>query len=226
MTITYYPEITQGSDEWHSLRCGTLTASSINAIITPTLKLAKNDKSRAHIDAMMAQRITKYTEPSYMNDDMLRGWDDEITARDLYSEKYERVEQTGFITNDKWGFKIGYSPDGLVGKKGLIEIKSRLMKFQIDTIISQDVPLDYTIQIQTGLLVSEREWCDYISYSGGLPMVTLRVFPDLAMQDAIVNAAAAFEAELALRMIAYSGRLASDARLLPTERRKELEMHL
>src|SRR3546814_1507000 len=61
--------------------------------------------------------------------------DDEIIARDEYTKHHAPVEQTGFITNDKWGFTIGYSPDGLVGDDGLIECKSRRQKYQVQTII-------------------------------------------------------------------------------------------
>ncbi len=72
--ITYYPDLIQGSDEWKSARCGLLTASEMKLIITPTtLKIASNDKERAHLYELLAQRITRYVEPSYISDDMLRG---------------------------------------------------------------------------------------------------------------------------------------------------------
>ena len=47
------------------------------------------------------------------------------------------------------------------------------------------------------LLVTERKWIDFITYSGGLPMMTVRVFPDFEIQDAIIAAATAFEKRLA-----------------------------
>src|SRR3546814_10789207 len=92
-------------------------------IVTPTLKAANNDKTRTHLYELLAQRVTGYVEPHYISDDMLRGMDDEIIARDEYTKNHAPVEQTGFITNDKWGFTIGYSPDGLVADDGLIDCK-------------------------------------------------------------------------------------------------------
>ncbi|MDZ7904624.1 MAG: hypothetical protein U5N55_01660 [Cypionkella sp.] len=86
MTITYYPDVEQGSDEWLARRCGVLTASEVKLILTPTLKTANNEKTRAHVWELAAQRITQYVEPSYIGDDMLRGMDDEIKARELYSK--------------------------------------------------------------------------------------------------------------------------------------------
>lgn len=224
MTVKYHAELIQGSDEWIAARCGLLTASEMKLIITPTLKIASNDKERAHLYELLAQRFTRYVEPHYISDDMLRGMDDETEARNLYSKSYAPVQDIGFITNDRWGFMIGYSPDGLVGDDGLIECKSRRQKFQIETIIGGEMPEDYLIQAQTGLLVSEREWLDFVSYSGGLPMVTIRVYPDADVQAAIVAAAGAFEARLADRMADFYHSMTALTRTLPTERRIIQEM--
>lgn len=227
MTITYYNDLLQGSDEWHAARCGLLTASEMKLILTPTFKLAKNEKTRAHIYELAAQRITQYTEPSYIGDDMLRGWEDEITARDLYSATWAQVDEVGFVTNDHWGFKIGYSPDGLVGDDGLIEVKSRRQRFQTETIITGAVPDEHVLQLQTGLLVTGRQWIDYISYSGGMPMVAIRVLPDPEIQAAIIAAAVDFEAAVENAMLDYRAQLATKgARMVPTERKVEQEMHV
>lgn len=214
----------QGSDEWYAARCGLLTASEMKLIITPTLKIADNDKSRAHMYELLAQRITSYVEPSYIGDDMLRGMEDELLARQLYAENFAPVEEVGFVTNDRWGFTLGCSPDGLVGADGMLEIKSRRQKFQVGTIIDGLMPDDYAIQVQTELLVTQREWCDFVSYSGGLPMIPIRVYPDPKVQEAIVAAAAAFEAKIADKLIAYKFAIETNKKLLPTERRIEQEM--
>jgi len=224
--ITYHNDLIQGSDAWHALRCGKLTASEMKLIITPTLKVADNDKTRAHVWELLAQRLTGYVEPQYVSDDMLRGQEDEIYARAAYEEHYAPVKEVGFITNDRWGFTIGYSPDGLVGDDGLIECKSRAGKYQVQTIAENDVPAEYMIQLQTGLLVSERKWIDFISYSGGLPMFVKRVEADPAIQSAIVAAAAAFEARLADKEREYRATLASMRKVIETERREALEIIL
>ena len=119
--IKYHTDLIQGSDEWLQARCGLLTASEMKLIVTPTLKIANNDKERSHLYELLAQRITQYVEPHYISDDMLRGHEDEVDARILYNDNYAPVTDMGFITNSKWGFTIGYSPDGLVGDDGLIE---------------------------------------------------------------------------------------------------------
>ncbi len=224
MTITYHKEMVQGSEEWHAARCGIPTASEMHLLVTPSLKAASNDKERTHLYELLAQRITKHVEPRYISDDMLRGHEDEIDATELYNRTYAAIERVGFITNDKWGFTIGYSPDALVGLDGLVECKSRSQKYQIRTIVdfvSHDaIDPDFLIQVQTGLLVSERKWCDLISYCGGLPMATVRVFPDDKVQAAIVEAATAFEKRLALKLAEYNALVKhSSARLIKTERK-------
>jgi len=224
--ITYHDDLIQGSDEWLAARCGLLTASEMKLILTPTLKVASNDKERAHLYELLAQRITGHVEPHYVSDDMLRGREDEVEARILYAERYAPVVECGFITSNRWGFTLGYSPDGLVGDDGLIECKSRRQKYQVETIISGEMPAEYALQAQTGLLVSGRKWLDFVSYSGGLPMVTVRVYPDPAIQDAIIAAATGFEDRLVAKAAAYIERLASSARLIRTERRVEQEMFL
>lgn len=227
MTITYHTDLEQGSAEWHAARCGLITASETKLILTPTLKVADNEKTRQHVWELAAQRISRYTEPSYIGDDMLRGWEDEVRARAKYEEVTgEEVCEVGFITNDRWGFTLGYSPDGQVqGRNGGIECKSRRQKYQVQTIVEyhrdKTVPVDYLLQLQTGLLVSGWDWIDLVSYSGGLHMATMRCYPDAKIAEAIVNAAGETEARINAAVADYT----QAAMALPmTERVVEQEM--
>lgn len=229
MAIKYHTDLIQGSDEWHQARLGMLTASEMKYAVTPTLKVADNEKTRTHVWELAAQRISQYVEPSYIGDDMLRGWDDEILARAKYAEHTgHEVEEIGFVTNDKWGFTLGYSPDGrIVGQPGGIECKSRRQKYQVQTIVEWHrdalIPTDYAIQVQTGLLVTEWDWIDLVSYSGGLHMAIMRVYPDAKVAEAIVEASAGFEAKIAAAVADYE---AATIGMVLTERRVEQEMHL
>jgi hypothetical protein len=215
MTVTYHTDFEQGSVEWLKQRCGLLTASQMSLIITPTLKIAANDKERQHLFELLAQRITNHVEPQYVGGDMLRGETEEILARELYSDKVQPVTQCGFITNNLLGFKVGYSPDGLVGDEGQIEIKSRRQKYQMQTIVDGVLPVEFMLQIQAGMFVSERQWTDFISYSNGMPMFVLRVFPDKRVHEAIVDASCAFEVRLAAARKKYEY---NSSHLLTTKR--------
>lgn len=222
-----YHDLEQGSEEWLQARCGVLTASVIGTLLTTTGKSAKNDKSRRLVFDLLSQRINRFVEPMHMTYAMERGHFDEAEAKLKYSQEVDLVDEVGFITEDKWGFTIGYSPDGLVGKEGLIEVKSRLHALQIMTIIGQEVPVEYMAQIQTGLMVSQRNWLDFISYpaSGGAKMMILRVYPDPEMQSALLEAAHDCERQIRSMLTEYEASLKSPAlRFFDTERRIELEI--
>lgn len=154
---------------------------------------ASNDTSHGLTMLLTAERITGHTEPTFVNDDMLRGHEEEPRARDKYSECFEPVTETGLMVRDDWGFRIGYSPDGLVGDDGLIEVKSPRQKGHLATILADGIPTEHMPQIQCGLLVSGRKWCDYISWHGGMPMLRRRVYPRQNWLDAIIGAVRAFE---------------------------------
>jgi YqaJ-like viral recombinase domain len=229
--IKYHRDIEQRTEAWTNLRMGKLTASDMKLILTPTLKIADNYKTRQHVYEIAAQRVTQYVEPSYQSFDMLRGCEDEVDAQIAYNSTYAPVERCGFIENDEWGFTIGYSPDGLIGDDGLIEGKSRNQALQFQSIVEciarDKVPEEHVIQVQTGLLVSRRKWLDYISYCGGLYMATIRVFPDLEYQRAIIEAATAFEAKVQEKLGIWEKFVISkDARLIKTERRIVEDMHI
>lgn len=225
MPVKIHDDLLQGSDEWLAARRGLITASEMKLLLTPTLKTANNEKTRAHVWELAAQRITGYIDPHYISDDMLRGMQDEIDARDLYAERHSPVREVGFITNDDWGFTIGYSPDGLVGEDGLIECKSRRQKFQVQTICEDEVPAEYMLQIQTGLLVTGRKWLDFISYSGGLPMFVKRVHPDPEMQHAIIEASVEFESRVCAAIEEFRYMTVKHD-YAPTERKELQEMYL
>lgn len=209
MTLHVYNDLEQGSEEWLAARRGIVTASVVGQLITPsTIKPANNDKSRALTTLLVAERITGWTDPVYVSDDMMRGTLDEPIARAIYAEHYAPVDQVGFMVRDDWGFPIGYSPDGLVGDKGLIEIKSRRAKKQLDTILRDEVPAENLAQIHCGLYVSGREWCDYVSFCGGMPLYVKRVEWDEKWQRAIVAAVQAFEAVAAEMVANYTTAVA------------------
>ncbi|WP_375453759.1 YqaJ viral recombinase family protein [uncultured Methylobacterium sp.] len=220
-SVRLHTDLYQGTDEWIAARCGMLTASEMGLILTPTLKAARNERERAHLYELLAQRVTRYVEPRYIGDDMLRGQEDEVEALILYAKHYAPTEAVGFVTNDKWGFTLGYSPDALAGSDGLVEVKSRRQKFQVETFIvhvaAGTIPADFLIQIQTGLLVSERAWCDLVSYSGGLPMAVIRTYPDDVVQAAILSAAGDFEDRLTKAKAAYFDAVAT-SKAIPTKR--------
>lgn len=194
MSVKYHHDIIQGTDDWHMKRLGIVTASNVNKLVTPAGNIVKGDKVRSYACAIAAQRELMHIEDSYQSFDMVRGHIQEDIAREIYNDTHSPVKECGIIINDDHGVIIGCSPDGIVGEDGGIEIKSRLAKFQFSTIIEDEVPNDYVNQIQASLIVSGRDWWDFVQYSNGMPLYVKRVYPDPGRQTTIIGAIVLFEA--------------------------------
>jgi hypothetical protein len=60
---------------------------------------------------------------------------------------------------------FGYSPDGIVGDDGLVEIKCPLATTHFKYLLDNKMPSDYWQQVQGGLWVSQRKWMDFVSFN-------------------------------------------------------------
>ena len=218
-TLQTFANLDQRSDEWYALRRGMLTASAVGTLITPTLRVASNDTSRGLIATLAAERITGWTDPTFVSDDMWRGIEHEPIARAKYAEHLSPVTEVGFMIRTIDGCHLGYSPDGLVGDDGLIEIKCPRAKSHVQTIVRDNVPSQYIAQLQAALLVTGRDWIDYVSFCAGLPLYVKRMEPIGEWQDAIKDALLACEASVSSLVADFKTAAES---LHPTERIQEL----
>jgi predicted phage-related endonuclease len=192
----HYFNLLQKTDEWHSLRAGIITGSTMKLILSPKLAVANNEKSRAHYFELAAERLFSVPTDHFQSYDMRRGEIEEDLAKNIYEREYAPIKDCGFIIKDIDGVKVGFSPDGLVGDEGMLECKSKLSKLQIRNIyehmVNHDetpIPKEDMLQVQSGLLVSGRKWCDYLSYSNGVNLAIIRCYKIEEYQDAIVEAA-------------------------------------
>jgi hypothetical protein len=181
----------------------------------PVFEVADNETSRGLTATLIAERIAGWTEDTPMTSDMWRGREAEPFAREVYSRHYAPAAEIGFMRRDEDGWTLGYSPDGLVGDDGLIEIKSPRAKTHLLTILADEVPAYYMAQVQAGLLVSGRKWVDFVSYVGGLPLYVKRVLPDPQWFDAVIAACLRFETNAEQIVADYRARVAN----LPTTER-------
>lgn len=176
MERTFYPEFEQCSDEWFALRCGCVTASEFATVMAKGRGSSPSKTRRTYMLKLIGEKLTGDPTDYYSNFHMERGKELEPEARMLYTlQTGNEVQQIGFV---KAGDEIGYSPDGLVGNDGLIEIKTKLPHLQIEVLLADEVPPEHMAQIQGGLWVTEREWLDFVSYWPKLPMFTKRVYRD------------------------------------------------
>jgi predicted phage-related endonuclease len=123
------------------------------------------------------------------------GVDQEPIARAEYEVKTGNfVDQIAFVDH-KTIPMFGCSPDGLIGEDGLIEIKCPNTATHIDYVMADKVPTKYIPQIQCQLAVTNRKWCDFVSFDprlpDGLQMLIVRVNRDNEyiekLQDRVVK---------------------------------------
>ena len=162
--------IEQGSDAWFEVRKLKLTASKATAISAngAGLKTLVNE-------LILNMFIDKET---YTNANMERGNELEPIARSKYEFEYgDEVLEVGFIEHTEHS---GYSPDGLVGDDGLIEIKARNNAIHLELLRTKKIDTGTVWQMQMGMLVTGRRWCDFISYNPNFKnsMLVIRVERD------------------------------------------------
>jgi putative phage-type endonuclease len=155
----------QKSEEWFAARLGKVTASKVSAV------LAKKDSAtRAdYLTDLVLERLTNKQQEFYQNDAMQWGTDTEPQARMAYEAfKGVLVDKMGFIDHPSIQY-FGCSPDGLVDKDGLVEIKCPNSKTHLSTLLNGKIPTKYIPQVQTQMAVMNRQWCDFVSFDPRLP---------------------------------------------------------
>ena len=154
----------QGSPEWFEVRCGMATASHFSDVMAYDCK-KWGDGAKKYAMRTAVEGITKNPIPTYSNKNMEMGVEFEPIARDLYEEdQIVSVEQVGFM---EYG-KCGASTDGLVGKDGMIEIKSVLYNTMFKN-IEKGYDSTYFWQMQGNMWIYNRKWCDFVSYANSFP---------------------------------------------------------
>ena len=159
--------IQQGTEEWHQLRLGKVTASRVADILAKTKSGASASRGNYLIELAL-QRVTKTIEESYTNSAMEWGVATEPQARVAYKVSTGNfVDQIAFVNHPTIeGF--GCSPDGLVGE-GLIEIKCPNSATHWSYIKANEPPQKYIIQMQAQMAVTGAKWCDFVSFDPRMP---------------------------------------------------------
>lgn len=160
-------EIEQRTDEWYQARLGKATASRFKDVLT-TIKSGESAARRNYKAELVVERLTNQQIERYSNKFMEWGVETEELAKVEYSLKTGNiVDEASFYVHKK--LEAGASPDGLIDKDGLIEIKCRQIANHIAALKSDEVPAEYIPQIQGQLWITERKWCDFISFVPEMP---------------------------------------------------------
>lgn len=184
----------QNSDEWIQARLGIPTASKfteVQAKVGPRGGVPKGRQT--YLRKLAGEVITGYPMDNYSNSYMDKGHERETEARELYGflRGVEPIE-VGFIRNGN----CGCSPDALIGDDGMWENKNAEAHIQIERLENGVVPKEHIAQCQGQLMVAERAWLDFMSYSRGLPPLVVRIERDEAYISSLRESVDKFNDEL------------------------------
>ncbi len=172
----------QGTEEWFKARLGCVTGSRLNDMLARTKSGWGAARERYRVQLVLERLLGENKEDSFTSEAMRFGIETEPFARDAYAKRCSTpVQQVGFIPHSTIPH-AGASPDGLVGEKGVIEIKCPDSHTHLNTLLKQEVPSKYLNQCHWQLAVTGREWLDWISFDPRWPdpmqMVIVRLERD------------------------------------------------
>ena len=159
----------QGTEEWHGARLGRVTASRVKDVMAKGRGNAPSATRQNYMMQLLCERLTGKREEGFTSAAMQRGTELEPVARmayELFSDA--EVAETGLIMHPSIdGF--GASPDGLVGERGMLEIKCPNTATHVFTMQSGRHDPQYEWQMFAQLACADRDWVDFVSFDDRMP---------------------------------------------------------
>lgn len=148
----------QQSNEWYEARIGKLTASRFADIMGGV------EARKRYACEILQEIVTDEYQSKASTEAMLYGSEMERYAVDVYEHEtgYTTLE-CGLFVSDKYPF-VGASPDRLIGFDGLLEVKCPYYTYNHVYAIYYSAYDKHKAQVQGQLMVTERDWCDLVSY--------------------------------------------------------------
>lgn len=161
----------QRSSEWFAARLGNVTASRVKDVMASGRGGAPSATRKNYMMELLCERLTGQQGGTDLsrNAAVQRGVELEPFACMAYeADKGVMVIETGLVMHPTIaGF--GASPDGLVGDKGLIEIKCPNTATHIATMQAGRHDPQYEWQMLAQIACTDRDWVDFVSYDDRLP---------------------------------------------------------
>lgn len=164
-----YNNVEQRSDEWHQLRKGKITGTTLKGIMgTPKAR-------KTALYEVLAERLTVGVDEGSENA-MERGLRLESDAIAMFElEIGKKVELTGFCEDDTNPF-IANSPDGLIGENEAVEVKCMGGTNHIKMWLENEVPDEYEWQVVQYFVVNEKlEKLYFVGYNPDIPIHPLHI---------------------------------------------------
>lgn len=162
-----YREVEQGSNAWLELRKGKVTASRVADVMAKT-KTGVSASRANYLIELALQRVTGVIEPSYKNDAMQWGTDNEQTARTAFEVAHNVfVDQVAFVDHPTIK-DFGCSPDGVIGDS-LLELKCPYQSAVHWSYFKDGCPSKYYTQIQAQMSCTGAKSVWFVSFDPRMP---------------------------------------------------------
>lgn len=217
----------QRTPAWHAARKGKLTASNVGAALglCPWTSRLQAFNRAMGLDPFLGkqfnaaigrQAIDKFVRVVYgLGNDATRwGTANESNGILAYSAHTGNlVDNTGLHVHRHNSWLAG-SPDGLIGTEGLLEVKCPFWRKKDGSRVHKQIPAHYYMQMNLCLECSDRNWCDFISWTPEGYKI-YRLTRDRDLHDALMPHY--------LKFFAAMQRMAQTPPLLSAEEKAEIE---
>lgn len=191
----------QRSDAWRAARCGHLTASRAQDILTRGRGGQASKVRSAYLRQLVCEQLTGIPEDRpFQSRAMRRGVEKEAAARLAYAAHTQQVVETsGFLRHDT--LRAGCSLDGHVGGfAGVVELKAPNTATHLRYLLTRRIPRRIRAQMTHHLWITGARWCDFVSFDDRLParaqLVVVRLERDDVDVDGYASEAQRFLAEV------------------------------
>ena len=190
--------VKQGTPEWLDARLGLVTASELDALISPTWKIRTGEGPRTYLYRKLAECWMECPLQSFGSFATDQGNALEPEARPWFelTNDCEVSTKEGFIVGDDG--RSGCSPDGIIWdpeRKRLpegLEIKAPQEVNAVRYAIEGVLPADYELQVHGSMFVTGFSRWHFVSYSRKLPKLHLVIERDEKKCAIIADALAGF----------------------------------
>ena len=160
-----FDPIERQREEWLQKRLGKITCSQFTCLMKSGR--AKDEVFSQAAKTYLRRIVAEILGSSYSVSARAMDWGVENEPKAIleYANRF-----CVFVDNKPFQYfaytdRIGGTPDGLVDADGCVEVKCPYdPAVHVNTLLSREVPEDYEWQVVGHLLVTGRDWCDFISY--------------------------------------------------------------
>lgn len=177
----------QHSTEWSQARLGVVTASEVDALLTPLFKLRDGSGVETYLHRKICEKFLLWSPDTGGTWEMGQGNVIETIALPWYAFQYDvNPQKVGLCLSDDG--KTGASPDALIGDDDGLEVKAPQPPTHLKYLLKNEVPPEYRAQVHFSMFVTGRPKWTFVSFSRHFPSLVVHVERDERIQSAIREA--------------------------------------